>query len=633
MTEKRLQGFLLWAGWQILAILLLLLLPGVLNDSPVYTLSKSHQLTVLALVVAYLVASLPAGIQVIAGRPLRLATAVVVTITALCAAFFLLLLWTPEFPVRIVIFTVLLIGALQLMWLITGRFRAYCVFAFAIVAVLLFAASDPVRTLEGLMGRQVNDTFIRSAFYNLKVTYHEGHVEHSRTKGGALATIGNRYLLATGDGRLFNFGWHGDPEELTFDKLPFRVPLNTAAFAVDAEKRVDKSKFRVADILVNESGAEATLFASHHFWKSDARCFVLRVSKLAMAVSTGKIEALQPEWETIYETKPCLSFKKKGHAFGGHQAGGRMSMLGDDALLLTVGDHTFDGSGSELLLPQDEAASYGKTIRIQLSDGGVEMFSTGHRNPQGLLVTDDGDIWSTEHGPQGGDELNRIVQNENYGWPYVTYGTGYGKMTWALSQNEGRHDGYTMPVYSWLPSIGVSNLISIEADEFPIWREDFFVASMKAKQLFRLRVRDGRVIYAEPFEIGRRIRDLVEGHDGRIILWTDDSALVSIRQAGDDNRGGLQFSACAGCHQINDGTDHGIGPDLAAVVGRKVASKAGFEYSDAMTRLADKNWSVDLLDKFLENPGAVVPGTTMTFGGIKDPEVRASIIRYLDGAD
>jgi len=95
--------------------------------------------------------------------------------------------------------------------------------------------------------------------------------------------------------------------------------------------------------------------------------------------------------------------------------------------------------------------SYGKTILIHLDDGTSEIYSLGHRNPQGLYVTPEGAIWSTEHGPQGGDELNLIVRGANYGWPLVTYGTDYGSAAWPLSHVQGRHDGYQQPILRGYP--------------------------------------------------------------------------------------------------------------------------------------------------------------------------------------
>lgn len=80
-----------------------------------------------------------------------------------------------------------------------------------------------------------------------------------------------------------------------------------------------------------------------------------------------------------------------------------------------------------------------------------------------------GTLWSTEHGPRGGDEINVLEEGEHYGWPMVTYGTRYGNQDWPANPNQGRHLGYQAPVYAFVPSIGISNLIQIENELFPYW--------------------------------------------------------------------------------------------------------------------------------------------------------------------
>ncbi|MFK4539652.1 glucose/arabinose dehydrogenase [Bradyrhizobium ottawaense] len=153
-----------------------------------------------------------------------------------------------------------------------------------------------------------------------------------------------------------------------------------------------------------------------------------------------------------------------------------MALLDADTLLLTVGDFGFDGLASVHAYPQDPPASYGKTIAINIRDGYPTIFTAGHRNPQGLYVDPSGTIWSTEHGPQGGDELNRLVRGANYGWPYATYGTDYGSFSWPLNKREAEQKGYL-----------------------------------------------------EAVPIGSGIRYIIEGHDGSLLLWTDDQLLISLR--------------------------------------------------------------------------------------------------------
>jgi glucose/arabinose dehydrogenase len=118
--------------------------------------------------------------------------------------------------------------------------------------------------------------------------------------------------------------------------------------------------------------------------------------------------------------------------------------------------------------------SPGKVVAIDLVTKAARIIASGLRNPQGLLAARDGTIWLTEHGPQGGDEINIVREGANYGWPYVTYCTEYGwrpLRNWPLNPVQGRHDGYERPAFVFVPSIGISNLIQPDSREFPLWRD------------------------------------------------------------------------------------------------------------------------------------------------------------------
>jgi cytochrome c2 len=496
-------------------------------------------------------------------------------------------------------------------------------------------------------------TIINSALYNLDVRFYEGRIPKPAVPGGGgLALIGDRYLLATGDGHLYLFGWRGSDEELVVTALPYRIPINgeefaaavglpyarpreTIATATGGEStgpQVDTWRFRVSDILLQQQGEKLRLFAGHHYWNNAQRCFIVRVSMAESDRAEFMNGTAKLVWKTLYDAKPCLpiegDLRERASPFEGNLSGGRLALRDPDTLLFTVGFHGFDGVNSKQLYSQDPEASWGTTVLIHVNEGSSETFATGLRNEQGLYIDPKGGIWETEHGPRGGDELNYLEQGVNYGWPYVTYGTDYTSLVWPLSKTQGRHDGYREPVFAWVPSIGVSQLIGIEKDLFPEWKGDLLVSSLRAESLFRMHIIDRRVVLAEPIPIKRRIRTLLEGHDGRIILWTEDAAIVSIKPATGTNRQLLFATVCGGCHKVEGGTNL-IGPDLLHVYGRKVASEENFrEYSPALKKVSGK-WDEEKLDKFLTNPQAMVPGTAMPFQGIADPGERAAIIGYL----
>ena len=163
------------------------------------------------------------------------------------------------------------------------------------------------------------------------------------------------------------------------------------------------------------------------------------------------------------------------------------------------------------------------------ADALPEIWSYGHRNPQGLAIhPETGNVWLTEHGPQGGDELNLVLPGLNYGWPVVGYGVNYSS---GSAIHEGTHrEGMEPPVHFWVPSIATSGLLIYTGDHFPEWRGNMFVGGMAGEQLARLTMdgmdgMDGQQVEIEEtlvHGIGR-IRDVRQGPDGYIYLAIDDS--------------------------------------------------------------------------------------------------------------
>jgi cytochrome c2 len=476
----------------------------------------------------------------------------------------------------------------------------------------------------------------------------------SIVRGGALAVVGDQYLLATGDGRLYLFAWPAGGKLVKPRLLPNRVPFNPQQFildshthwdeslanadAADAMKGVQTWQFRVAGVLVKQDGERLQVFVSHHYWNTQDKCFTVRVSMLEAQRKDFLAGTAQAPWQTIFEATPCLPLEGPdslhfNNPFGGMEIGGRMALIGNDSLLLTVGDHDFSGLEAPHVLAQDPEARYGKTILIHLKDKSSEIFTSGHRNPQGLFPDSAGIIWETEHGPQGGDELNILSKGGNYGWPLATYGTDYGSAAWPMNSRQGHHDGFVTPVFAWVPSIGVSNLLRLQGAAFPLWKDDLLVTSLHARSVFRMHIEENRAVFAEPFEVAERIRDIIEGPDGQILLWTDNYSLMSVQQASGSGGAVLFGTRCGTCHKVAGGTNNSYGPDLYKISGRPAGSNSSFDgYSPAMKAFG-KTWTAERLDAFIRNPQALVPGTLMSFPGVKDPTERAAIIGFLTSAD
>jgi aldose sugar dehydrogenase len=224
-------------------------------------------------------------------------------------------------------------------------------------------------------------------------------------------------------------------------------------------------------------------------------------------------------------------FRASPDKAGPGHPGGRLVFLPDTTLLLTVGEG-FDYRDQAQRLDSD----LGKIVRLDregrpaagnpLADSAgarPEIYSYGHRNPQGLLVDPrDGSVWEHEHGPKGGDEINRIRAGLNYGWPLTTFGVDY---SGELVSTKQRTKGIESPVTVWVPSIAPSGFALYLGTAFPEWSGDFFVGTLAERSLRRVRLRAGEVVLQETMLRGlsARIRDVRAGPDGYLYLVTDEA--------------------------------------------------------------------------------------------------------------
>ncbi len=147
-----------------------------------------------------------------------------------------------------------------------------------------------------------------------------------------------------------------------------------------------------------------------------------------------------------------------------------------------------------------------------------EIWSIGHRNIQGATLDQQGRLWTHEHGPQGGDEINITVAGKNYGWPLITYGEEYGGGVIGKTSQA----GLEQPLHYWVPSIAPSGMSFYQATLFKTWQNNLLVGSLKFGQLVRLEIKDDKVVHEERIRIGSRIRDVQVGPEGAIYLLTDE---------------------------------------------------------------------------------------------------------------
>ena len=226
-------------------------------------------------------------------------------------------------------------------------------------------------------------------------------------------------------------------------------------------------------------------------------------------------------------------FRQVPKVGGGNHFGSRLAFAPDGRLFVGLGEryHRMDDA-------QDLSNHLGKIVRLE-DDGRIpadnpfvgrpgargEIWSYGHRNIQGAAIhPQDGALWTTEHGPQGGDELNRPARGANHGWPVITHGRNYGTGT-AIGEGTARDD-VAAPLAVWVPtSIAPSGLAFLTSDRYPGWKGQLFAGALRGEKLVRLELVGTRVVSEHDHLVGlARLRDVRQGPDGWLYVLTDGPA-------------------------------------------------------------------------------------------------------------
>ena len=605
-------GYWLWLAAALL--LVLLTPPQVLNGRPFWSLTATGVGQGWLTAAAFLALSL--FLAVLAQRPqgLRLTTAMAAVVATYGLSFWLLRLrpglvhgWS-DFALAASLGSVLAFGP-YLPFRLARRVAAWALWV--LLTLVVFSGFR-----ERILGGPQHTT-IETALQPLAVSVYGSLVTTEVGRGGAVEPYGDSFLLVTGIGDFYKLTWVGDT--LTSTKLGLSLRIKGDARPLREDRAfAPASTRRVTDLLIDGASSPPAVYAAYQQWDVRRRCMFLRVSKSALetAVQEGSSEV---DWQAVFETSPCLE------GFEGLdwvEGGGRLSMLGGN-LLVTVGDFGLAQAGRPG--PQSSASPYGK-VWIVDQRGQVRAFTRGHRNPQGLVVDGDGNAWLTEHGPQGGDELNLLKPGRNYGYPLVTYGTDYGTHSWPLSPDARDHGDFEEPVYAFQPWRAISNLIRVESTLFHSWKGDLLISSLNARSLFRVRLRGERAVYVEQIPVGFRIRDLAEGADGRLILWTDEGAVIAVGRAALAVDGVAVFGRCRSCHEMSG--DASASLSLRGIVGRPVARVDGYPYSESLRRLGGE-WSEERLDAFLTDPDRYAPGSFMRAGRVPDAAERRALLTFL----
>ncbi len=260
-----------------------------------------------------------------------------------------------------------------------------------------------------------------------------------------------------------------------------------------------------------------------HFCYAEPGAMGMRNSTaMASARLSADARALE-DVKVIFSQKPKVSSRL--------HFGCRIVQADDGSLFLTLGDRyqrmadaqTLDNHHGKVVRVRPDGSAHPDNPFVARYGALPEIWSFGHRNVQGATLGPDGRLWIAEHGPQGGDEVNRTEAGKNYGWPLITYGENYGggKIGDGLTSRA----GLEQPLLHWTPSIAPSGMAFVKSERYgKDWQGSLLVGSLKFRYLARLVLDGTRVVREEKLlpDLAQRVRDVREGPDGFIYLLTDD---------------------------------------------------------------------------------------------------------------
>tara|TARA_Y100001970_G_scaffold282259_1_gene394755 strand:+ start:17785 stop:19056 length:1272 start_codon:yes stop_codon:yes gene_type:complete len=364
----------------------------------------------------------------------------------------------------------------------------------------------------------------------VKTSYHHFTLKYIEvpvfSKYGAIVSFKKDLIYISGDSEFFILKKNKNSNEYFFTSLKIdKIKNNKDKFVNKNQEElghIADDLFGVKDILIENfnSFEKKVIIVSSLDYLDEKNCY--KISLFLTEIideDTFKVD----KWKKIFSSKKCLTINlTQNPKFAAYSAGGRISKLDENNIIFTIGDFFADGKNGPIL-SQDLENHYGKILKVNIMNNSYEIFSFGHRNPQGLYIDKKKNIFSTEHGPRHGDEINLIMQDKNYGWPKASFGTSYVSPKWPLDETNSTHDNYEKPILSFGNTIGISNLIVYEGNYFDRWKNNLVVSTLASQKLIRLVFNEQKksIIYIENIPIKKRIRDIVEFNGGKIALLTD----------------------------------------------------------------------------------------------------------------
>ena len=286
---------------------------------------------------------------------------------------------------------------------------------------------------------------------------------------------------------------------------------------ISPNQRINDSRFAITDIAVLASDSKsASILISYPIYNKTSKCVVVKLSAYEVRLTEKPKLSKVKDWFT---SKPCVPVSAVQHAAG------RLEVIDKASAYLTIGDLGFKKIGSK-----SARGDLGSVFKVKANK--VEKISTGHRNQQGIVLIGT-DLYTSEHGPRGGDELNLIKKGVDYGWPSVTYGDKYGFFDYVKPSRPGTHKGFEKPLYYWVPSVAPTELIQLPTSStWGSWSEQLVMGTLANQTLIFIQLlakqRVGAVVSVD---VGQRIRDLEVTSTGSILATTDSGQLLLINPA------------------------------------------------------------------------------------------------------
>jgi glucose/arabinose dehydrogenase len=283
---------------------------------------------------------------------------------------------------------------------------------------------------------------------------------------------------------------------------------------IPASERLNDARFAITDIAVlSKSSTSANLLISYPSYRKNGNCVVVKLDAYKLTLGSKPSITKGKNWFT---SKPCVPISAVQHAAG------RLAVIDEKTTYLTVGDLGFSKIGSK-----SARGDLGGVFKIGASK--VEKISTGHRNQQGIELIGN-DLYISEHGPRGGDELNLIKKGADYGWPTVTYGQAYSSGDYVRPTRSGTHDGFQLPLYNWVPSVAPTELVQLPATgKWGAWSSQLVMGTLKEQALIFIQLSSkDKVGQVASVDVSDRIRDLELLPDGRLVATTDSGNLLLI---------------------------------------------------------------------------------------------------------